>query len=45
MFEFLKDKLKNWKDKIKEEFSEEKEIKIKKLSEIKTKKTSKSKKA
>ncbi|VVB80493.1 Signal recognition particle receptor FtsY [uncultured archaeon] len=40
MFEFLKDKLKNWKDKIKEEFTEP-EIKVKKLSEIKKKKSSK----
>jgi fused signal recognition particle receptor len=40
MFNFLKEKLNQWKEKVKEEFSEP-EVKVKKLSEVKKKKSSK----
>jgi len=41
MFGFLKEKLHQWKEKVKEEFSEKEEIRIEKLSEQKSKKKSK----
>jgi len=41
MFGFLKEKLHQWKEKVKEEFSEKEEVRIEKLSEQKSKKKSK----